>query len=147
MSSKLLTFEGHNYLRQRLILATLSGKYVRIDKIRSDDENPGIRGMFCRNGVVHSRYSLLTQPVEYEANFLRLLEQVTNGSTIEISYTGTSILYKPGSIEGGRVEHDCGTERSIAYYLEPMIALAPFSKKPFALKLKGITADHIDNSV
>lgn len=42
--SKLLTFEGHNYLRQRLVLATLSGKYVRIDKIRSDDENPGIRG-------------------------------------------------------------------------------------------------------
>ncbi|KAL1929949.1 hypothetical protein VTP01DRAFT_1103 [Rhizomucor pusillus] len=125
--SKLLTFEGHNYLRQRLVLATLSGKYVRIDKIRSDDENPGIR--------------------EYEANFLRLLERVTNGSTIEISYTGTSILYKPGSIEGGRVEHDCGTERSIAYYLEPMIALAPFSKKPFVLNLKGITTDHIDNSV
>ncbi|CDH54147.1 18s rrna biogenesis protein [Lichtheimia corymbifera JMRC:FSU:9682] len=125
--SKLLKFEGHNYLRQRLILATLSGKVVRIDKIRSDDHDPGIR--------------------DHEANFLRLLEKVTNGSTIEINYTGTSVLYKPGAIQGGRIEHDCGTDRSISYYLEPMIALAPFSKKPFMLILRGITTDHIDNSV
>ncbi|KAI9322574.1 RNA 3'-terminal phosphate cyclase [Dichotomocladium elegans] len=122
--SKLVKLEGHNYLRQRLILATLSGRPVRIDKIRSDDQDP-----------------------EYEATFLRLLEKVTNGSTIEISYTGTSILYKPGTIQGGRIDLDCGTERSISYYLEPMIALAPFSKKPFVLTLRGITTDHIDNSV
>lgn len=44
--SKLLKYEGFNYLRQRLILATLSGKPVRIEKIRSDDENPGLRGEF-----------------------------------------------------------------------------------------------------
>ena len=44
--SSILKFEGYNYLRQRLILATLSGKPVRIEKIRSDDENPGLRGSF-----------------------------------------------------------------------------------------------------
>jgi RNA 3'-terminal phosphate cyclase-like protein len=44
--SKLLRYEGYNYLRQRLVLATLSGNPVRIEKIRSDDENPGLRGMF-----------------------------------------------------------------------------------------------------
>ncbi|KAI8344870.1 RNA 3'-terminal phosphate cyclase [Choanephora cucurbitarum] len=125
--SNLLKFEGYNYLRQRLVLATLSGKPVRIEKIRSDDENPGLR--------------------EYEISFLRLLEKVTNGSVVEISYTGTSVLYRPGAIEGGRIEHDCGTDRSISYYLEPMIALAPFSKKPFVLVLQGITTDHIDVSV
>lgn len=43
--SKLLKYEGYNYLRQRLVLATLSGKPVRIEKIRSDDENPGLRGI------------------------------------------------------------------------------------------------------
>lgn len=103
--------------------------------------------------------------------FLNLLEKVTNGSVIEISYTGkmsswlakascqkyrlksdycyvgTSILYRPGAIEGGRIQHDCGTDRSISYYLEPMVALAPFSKKPFLLILEGITTDHIDPSV
>lgn len=62
--SKLLKFEGHNYLRQRLILATLSGKIVRIDKIRSDDEDPGIRGMNGRlgnNGILTTRYRLRKQ--------------------------------------------------------------------------------------
>jgi RNA 3'-terminal phosphate cyclase-like protein len=62
-------------------------------------------------------------------------------------WLGTSILYKPGAIMGGRIEHDCGTERSISYFLEPLLVLAPFSKKPFALTLEGITTDHIDPSV
>jgi RNA 3'-terminal phosphate cyclase-like protein len=75
------------------------------------------------------------------------LEKVTNGSVVEISYTGTSILYRPGAIEGGRIQHDCGIDRSISYYLEPMISLAPFSKKPFVLTMEGITTDHIDPSV
>lgn len=125
--SQLIRYEGENYLRQRLILSTLSGKPVRIEKIRSDDANPGLR--------------------DYEMKFLNLLEKVTNGSVIEISYTGTSVLYRPGAIEGGRIQHDCGTDRSISYYLEPLIALAPFSKKPFVLVLQGITTDHIDPSV
>jgi RNA 3'-terminal phosphate cyclase-like protein len=46
-SSKILKFSGHGYLRQRLILATLSGKTVKIDKIRSEDDNPGLRGINC----------------------------------------------------------------------------------------------------
>ena len=40
-----LHFSGHQYLRHRLVLGILSGKPVRIDKIRSDDKNPGLRGM------------------------------------------------------------------------------------------------------
>ena len=40
-----LTYEGCNFLRQRLILATLSGRPVKIKKIRSKDDNPGLRGM------------------------------------------------------------------------------------------------------
>ena len=44
--SKILKFEGHNYFRQRLVLATLSGKILKIEKIRSNDANPGLRGKF-----------------------------------------------------------------------------------------------------
>ncbi|KAL1917747.1 uncharacterized protein VTP21DRAFT_3581 [Calcarisporiella thermophila] len=127
MSSKILRFEGYNYFRQRLILATLSGRIVRIDKIRSDDDNPGLN--------------------EHEASFLRLIEKVTNGSTIEISYTGTTVVYKPGIIAGGKITHDCGTSRAIGYFLEPLIVLAPFSKMPFVLTLTGITNDNTDISV
>lgn len=37
-------FFGHQHFRQRLVLAILSGKAVRIDKIRSEDKDPGLRG-------------------------------------------------------------------------------------------------------
>ncbi len=41
---EILTFEGCNYFRQRLVLATLSSKAVRITKLRKDEDNPGLRG-------------------------------------------------------------------------------------------------------
>ena len=50
-SSKLLKFSGHGCLKHRLILATLSGKAVKIDKIRSEDDNPGLRGINCSENV------------------------------------------------------------------------------------------------
>ncbi|CAG8511708.1 19173_t:CDS:2 [Gigaspora rosea] len=127
MATKILKFSGHNYFRQRLVLATLSGKTVKIDKIRSDDNDPGLK--------------------DFEANFLRLLDKVTNGSIIEINYSGTSVLFKPGIITGGKIIHDCGTARAIGYFLEPMIALAPFSKDPFNLTFFGITNDNVDLSM
>lgn len=66
--SDLLRFSSHRHLRQRLLLSVLSGKSLRVDNIRSDDIHVGLR--------------------DYEVNLLRLIEKVTNGSTIEISVTG-----------------------------------------------------------
>lgn len=66
--SDLLRFTSHRHLRQRLLLSILSGKSLRIDAIRSDDVQVGLR--------------------DYEINLLRLIEKVTNGSTVEISTTG-----------------------------------------------------------
>lgn len=80
-------------------------------------------------------------------NFLRLLEKVTNGSTIEIGHTGTTLSFEPGIIKGGIVEHECNTSRSIGYYLEPLICIAPFSKLIFKLTLTGVTNDTQDVSV
>lgn len=42
---KELTYEGTNFLRQRLVLSCLSGKKFKITNIRPKDENPGVRGM------------------------------------------------------------------------------------------------------
>lgn len=33
--------------------------------------------------------------------------------------------------------HDCGLTRSIGYFLEPLIVLGLFAKKPISIKLKG----------
>lgn len=124
---KITTVRGHRNFRLRLVLATLSGKAIKIEKIRSNDLNPGLK--------------------DYEVSFLRLLESVTNGSVIEISYTGTTIIYKPGIIIGGDLVHTCPDSKPIGYYLESMLYLAPFSKKKFSIIFKGITSSKIDASV
>ncbi|KAK1228407.1 hypothetical protein PQX77_000743 [Marasmius sp. AFHP31] len=126
-SAAVVHFSGHQYLRHRLVLSILSGKPVRIDKIRSDDNNPGLR--------------------DFEISLLRLLEKLTNGTVIEISVTGTALLLKPGIISGGPIVHDCPLSRSVGYFLEPVIMLAPFAKKPLQLTLRGITTDDKDLSV
>ncbi|KAF9483820.1 18S rRNA biogenesis protein [Pholiota conissans] len=119
-------FSGHQHFRSRLVLSILSGRHVRIDKIRSEDKNPGLR--------------------DYEISLLRLLEKATNGTIIEISVTGTAILLKPGVILGGTLQHECPLSRAIGYFLEPIIMLAPFAKKPINITLMGITTDDHDLS-
>ena len=42
-----VTYEGSNCFRQRLILSTLSGKPVRIRNIRPKADDPGLRGEPC----------------------------------------------------------------------------------------------------
>ena len=43
----MLTFEGCNFFRQRLVLSTLSGKAIKIIHIRDKDEQPGLTGILC----------------------------------------------------------------------------------------------------
>ncbi|XP_050967032.1 RNA 3'-terminal phosphate cyclase-like protein [Labeo rohita] len=122
-----MEFEGCNCFRQRLVLSTLSGKRVKIRNIRSKDDNPGMR--------------------DFEASFIRLLDKVTNGTRIEINQTGTVLFYQPGLLYGGSVEHECHVQRSIGYYLEGLLMLAPFMKAPLRAVLKGVTNDPTDPSV
>jgi RNA 3'-terminal phosphate cyclase len=39
-----LEYSGHLYFRHRLVLSILSGKPIKIDKIRPGDKNPGLCG-------------------------------------------------------------------------------------------------------
>ena len=45
-SQSVLLFEGCNFLRQRLVLSTLSGRSVRIIHIREDSDEPGLNGEY-----------------------------------------------------------------------------------------------------
>ena len=65
---------------------------------------------------------------------------------IEVNETGTSLTYQPGSLLGGRVEHQCSLTRGVGYWLEPILALAPFCKDPLHLSLSGVTNHHLDPS-
>lgn len=127
-SSSVLRYTGAAHFRQRLILATLSGRAIRIDNIRSDEQQVGLK--------------------DYEACFLRLLEKVVNGSEVAINETGTAMRYRPGIIVGGdNLSHDCGTSRSVGYFAEPLLMLAPFAKRALGVALKGVTNGADDLSV
>ncbi|KAJ5708397.1 RNA 3'-terminal phosphate cyclase-like protein [Penicillium malachiteum] len=124
-----LRFTGHQNLVYRLVLATLTGRTVHISQIRSNSPtNPGL--------------------APHEISFLRLLEAVTNGSQMEISYTGTIVIFKPGLItgsstgvgaSGGVITHELPSNcnRGVSYYLIPLCLLAPFSKSPMKVLFTG----------
>jgi RNA 3'-terminal phosphate cyclase-like protein len=116
----LVQFTGHRHLTTRLLLATLTGRPVRISQIRSTSTNPGL--------------------TRHETNFIRLLDAVTNGSQIQFSMTGTTLVFRPGLITGsaeglgaagGVIRHEIPREcarRGVSYWLIPLCILSPFSK-------------------
>lgn len=126
---KPLKFTSHASLAQRLLLATLTGRAVKISHIRSASHtSPGL--------------------APHDISLLRLLEAVTNGSHMEISVTGTTILYRPGLITGsasgsgaasGIIHHEVSADctRGISYFLIPLCLLAPFAKAQMNVLLTG----------
>lgn len=119
-----LRFRGCASFRQRVVLATLAKRRLRIDGIRARGEAPGLR--------------------DHEASFLRLVEKLTNGCRVEINETGTTLKYVPGWIVGGAVEHDCGVGRGLGWFVEGVLPLLPFGKAPARLALSGVTNDDAD---
>ena len=85
----LVTFSGPELFSYRLALSFLSGRPVKITSIRSNDTNPGLKG---RKNAMYASVPLELMldcgSADYEVSLLRLLEKVTNGTVIEISYTG-----------------------------------------------------------
>ena len=75
-SKSIIEYEGSNFLRARLVLATLSGRAIRIRKIRTREDNPGLN--------------------EAEASLIRLFDKISNGCKFEVSETGTTLCYQPG---------------------------------------------------
>mmetsp|Transcript_7584 Transcript_7584/g.25794 ORF Transcript_7584/g.25794 Transcript_7584/m.25794 type:complete len:358 (+) Transcript_7584:226-1299(+) len=122
-----LKYTGHWLLQQRLVYSVLSGRPVRVSDIRVDDEDPGLR--------------------DFEVSLLRLLERMTNGSDVAINETGTAVRFRPGTIEGGALAHDCATSRGIGYYAAALLALAPFAKRPLEATLRGVTNNEEDVGV
>ena len=81
----MLKFKGSQHFRQRLVFATLSGRPIRIDGIREQDENPGVR--------------------DYEACLLRLIEKVTDGCVVEINETGAVQTLRISSFHFAQRKH------------------------------------------
>ncbi|KAJ4287277.1 hypothetical protein N0V90_012675 [Kalmusia sp. IMI 367209] len=125
----LLQFEGHRHLTTRLLISTLTGRPIRVSKIRPSSTRPGL--------------------TSYETNFIRLLDSITNGAQIQFSMTGTTLVYRPGLITGsaeglgamgGVIRHEIPREcarRGASWWLIPLALLAPFSKGNVNVVLHG----------
>jgi RNA 3'-terminal phosphate cyclase-like protein len=50
-------------------------------------------------------------------------------------------------IVGGMLQHECSTSRSIGYFIEPLLILGLFGKKPLNITLRGVTNDELDPTV
>ena len=125
-----LRFTGSRSFRDRLVLATLSARPIRIDGIRALEERPGLR--------------------EYEVSLLRLLETISAGSRVSINETGSAIKYVPGSLHGGDVlglSHQCCSSRGLSYWLLPLLQLAPFCRNALRITLTGCSYHADDISV
>jgi len=72
---------------------------------------------------------------------------MTNGTEIVINETGTKIFFRPGFLVGGNITHECPTSRSVGYFLQGILPLAPFGKQPLSLTLEGVTNEDQDASV
>ncbi|KAJ9625050.1 hypothetical protein H2203_005002 [Taxawa tesnikishii (nom. ined.)] len=124
-----LRFDGSTQMTSRLVLATLTGRSIRISNIRaSSHTNPGL--------------------APHEVSFLRLLDSLTNGSAIEFSMTGTTLVYRPGLIvgsaagygaSGGVIRHELPKEcvRGVSWFLIPLCMLAPFAKAQIRVLFTG----------
>jgi len=124
-----LRLSGHRSLAHRLVLSTLTGRTLRISQIRP-------------NSTTH------TGLLPHEISFFRLLDAITNGSQIEFSMTGTTLVYKPGLVvgsaagygsSGGVVRHEIPAEcrRGVSYFLIPLCLLAPFAKEKLNVIFTG----------
>lgn len=129
VAPRYVRFTTHRGLATRLVISTLTGRPIHVSQIRpSSSINVGL--------------------APHEISLLRLLEAVTNGSHIEISYTGTTLVYRPGLIigcspgsgaRGGVIRHDLpsGNTRGVSYFLTALCLLAPFSKAPINVLFTG----------
>jgi hypothetical protein len=84
---KPVRFEGAGFFRQRLIYATLSGRDIKIENIRSAEVTVGLRGERVPRWPPPMP-PLRASAADYEASFLRLLDKISNGCAIKINETG-----------------------------------------------------------
>ena len=127
MGSSSLRFRTGKQFRFRIVCAILSGRKIRIDDIQATRERVGLDA--------------------HHSCFLDLVTRVTNGTIVNINTTGTGVYVGPGTLMGGMHVVDCPSSRPLAYYIEPLMMLAPFCKSPLHVTLRGVTNGRPDATV
>jgi RNA 3'-terminal phosphate cyclase-like protein len=124
-----MELQGAKIFRFRIIASLISGRPVKISKIRSSSEYPGL--------------------TDAEVNYLQLVSQLTAGTVVDISESGTQVNFVPGVIINNPghvgITFECHQSRSIGFYLEGILPFVIFGKNKLKLTMKG--ASHSPNDV
>jgi RNA 3'-terminal phosphate cyclase-like protein len=73
------------------------------------------------------------------------MQSIQTGCKVEV--TSKHLTYIPGIITnnaGLPFDFDCGVDRAVGYYLEPLIILSLFGKTEIKVTLTGFTNDNLD---
>ncbi|GAX17417.1 RNA 3'-terminal phosphate cyclase-like protein [Fistulifera solaris] len=124
--------DGAVLFRMRLVVSILTNRPIVIRNIRHNDlEAPGLSPR--------------------EINFLRLLDQMTNGSQLEINTAGTQLRFQPGLLTGGIIEHDCSNSRNeesphhVGWLVQGILPLAPFGKEALQVTFTNCVTDGLEH--
>ncbi|KAI3378362.1 hypothetical protein SNEBB_004613 [Seison nebaliae] len=126
-NKRFINYSGEESFRQRLILSSLFRRPIIIQNIRcNSDDFIGLKN--------------------YEMKLLVIIDELSNGSQIEVNKSGTRIVYFPGSLCGGNIEVDLrDSERSVGYFIEFLFPLCVFSSSSVKCNfINCVTHDNID---
>jgi RNA 3'-phosphate cyclase len=110
---------GGQILRTAAAFSVISGRPIRVTKIRSGREVPGLR--------------------QQHLSALEILRQVSGGSLEGARVGSTEIAFAPGTVKGGKLSFDLRTAASITLVLQAVIPAAALSGIPLSLALVGGT--------
>ena len=119
-----MELEGSSLFRHHIVCSILAKKPIVLRKIHAEDDPPGIQLV--------------------EANFLKFIDRVTSGSTMEVRQGKTELQFVPGMILGGTFEHEVPSSRCVSYVLEAALLLLPFAKYDSKIVFVGSTQSELD---
>ncbi|KAH7851329.1 hypothetical protein Vadar_009951 [Vaccinium darrowii] len=145
-------------LEGRVIVLKKIGKYyiIRAETVSDKDDL-----IYANSTISLSQVGWSLPPIfdEYdEDGFLiickclnfasREIEQCDPSIDVDFNNGGTKLKFKPEVLMGGKhLVHDCGVSQSRGYFLQPLIMLGLFGKRPFSIRLKSITNDSKNPSI
>ena len=121
---------GSSLFRQQIVAAVLSGRPLKLSGIHPQGAAGDHAGL-----------------TEYEANFLKFIDRVTNGTKMAVSDANQTISLQPGFILGGTFSHAVPASRGVGYIIEAALLLLPFAKYPSEITFTGATQHPDDLSV
>jgi len=118
---------GGGALRGQLAIAAATGRAIEVQSIRERETEPGLHA--------------------HELLLLRMLEHITTGSRVDISPSGTAVRVQPGALVGTETPQQLDvreSDRSVSYFLEPLLILGCLCKHGLTFSLVGVTSDAVD---